>query len=68
DLVKTLTDGRPAGETQVMMTYIYAQFFDSSGSMDYGRGSAYVVITAMILGVVTIIYLRTTKKAGNVYS
>lgn len=38
ELVLTLTDGRPSGKTEVMMTYVYKQFFGYSGSsaMDWG--------------------------------
>ena len=70
DLVLTLTNGRPAGETEVMMTYIYKTFFGAEGfaAQDYGYGSALTVVTALILGIVTIIYLKTTKKTGEVYS
>lgn len=70
DLVLTLTNGRPAGETEVMMTYIYKTFFGAEGTaaQDYGYGSALTVVTALILGIVTIIYLRMTKKSGEVYS
>ena len=70
DLVLTLTNGRPAGETEVMMTYIYKTFFGAEGmaAQDYGYGSALTVVTAVILGLVTVIYLRMTKKSGEVYS
>ena len=68
DLVLTLTDGRPNNGTEVMMTYIYRRFFEAGASPDYGYGAALTVITAVILGVVTIIYLATTKKSGEVYS
>lgn len=67
DLVLTLTNGR--NNTHVMMTYIYRQFFPDSGSasQNYGFGAALTVVTAVILTIVTLIYLRTTKKTGDVY-
>ena len=70
DLVLTLTNGQPKGETEMMMTYVYKTFFGASGftAQDYGYGSALTVITAIILTIVTIIYLRVTKKSGEVYS
>ncbi len=69
DLVLTLTFGRPSGKTEVMMTYIYKRFFGEAGSsaMDYGFGAALTVVTAIILTIVTLFYLRATKKSSDVY-
>lgn len=69
DLVMTLTNGGPAGQTEVMMTYIYKYFFGAAGmgGKDWGYASALTIVTAAILGVVTLIYLRATKKTENVY-
>ena len=69
DLVLTLTDGKPSGKTEVMMTYIYKQFFSQGGSTakDWGFGAALTVVTAIILSIVTIIYLRSTKKSSDIY-
>lgn len=69
DLVLTLTNGGPSGKTEVMMTYIYKQFFpqQSASAMDYGFGSALTVITALILTAVTLVYLRATKKNSEIY-
>ena len=67
DLVLTFTDGRPNGSTEVMMTYIYKIFFGTGTAMDYGFGAACTFVTAVILAVVTVIYLRTTKKSADVY-
>lgn len=69
DLVLTLTNGNPNGKTEVMMTYIYKQFFGNGGNAakDYGYGAALTVVTAVILTIVTLIYLRTTKKSQEIY-
>ena len=69
DLIMTLTNGGPSGKTEVMMTYIYKQFFGAAGmsGKDWGYASALTIVTASILGIVTIIYLRTTKKTADVY-
>ena len=69
DLVLTLTNGKPSGKTEVMMTYIYKKFFGDGGAsgLDFGYGAALTVVTAVILGIVTLIYLRATKKSGDVY-
>ena len=47
DLVLTLTNGKPSGKTEVMMTYIYKRFFGEAGAsaMDYGYGAALTVVT-----------------------
>lgn len=69
DIVLTLTNGRPTGQTEVMMTYIYKQFFGDKGSsaMDYGYGAALTVITAIILTAVALVYLYVTRKSDDVY-
>jgi len=71
DLVMTLTQGRPDGKTQMMMTYIYYKFFgDSTAGVtagNWGYAAACTVMTAIILALVTIIYLRATKKSADVY-
>ncbi len=69
DLVLTLTNGKPSGKTEVMMTFIYKKFFGESGgsAMDYGYGAALTVVTAIILTIVTLMYLRATKKNSNIY-
>ncbi len=69
DLVLTLTNGKPSGKTEVMMTYIYKRFFGESGgaAMDYGYGAALTVVTAIILTIVTLLYLRATKKGSEIY-
>lgn len=69
DLVLTLTNGKPSGKTEVMMTYIYKKFFGDGGAsgLDFGYGAALTVVTAVILGIVTLIYLRATKKSSDVY-
>ncbi len=69
DLVLTLTNGKPSGKTEVMMTYIYKRFFGEGGSsaMDYGYGAALTVVTAIILTIVTLMYLRATKKNSDIY-
>ena len=69
DLVLTLTNGNPSGKTEVMMTYIYKKFFGDGGAsgLDIGYGAALTVVTAVILGIVTLLYLRATKKSSDVY-
>ena len=68
DLVLTLTNGGPSGKTEVMMTYIYKYFFGQGvAGKDWGYAAALTVVTACILGLVTLVYLRVTKKTEDVY-
>ncbi len=63
DLVISCTNGQPGGKTEVAMTYIYKSFFGKSGrNIEIGYASAMSFVTAIFLGLVTIVYLRATKK------
>ena len=70
DLILVMTNGQPGGSTEVIMTYIFKYFF-SYGQLgrraEYGYGSALSIITAIILAVITIIYLRWSKKMKDIY-
>jgi len=70
DLVLVLTNGQPAGSTEVVMTYIYKYFFSTdslSGSIaQYGYASSMAVVTAGIIGIITVLYLRLSRKLKNV--
>lgn len=65
--VLLLTNGGPAGSTDVVMLRIYKQFFDSALVPQYGYGSAMGVVTTFVIGILTVIYLRISKKADSVY-
>lgn len=67
DEVLVLTDGRPNGKTEVMMTYIYKQFFQNASAKDYGYGSALTIVTAIILAVLTVVYLKATRESSDAY-
>lgn len=71
DLVLVLTNGQPGGSTEVVMTYIYKYFFStdaiSSGLPQYGYASSMSVVTALMIGILTVIYLRLSKKMSNIY-
>jgi raffinose/stachyose/melibiose transport system permease protein len=69
DLILVMTDGRPDGTTEVMMSYIYKQFFSTGmgRANNYGYASVMIIMTALILSVVTVMYLRTTKKGSEIY-
>ena len=65
--VMLLTNGGPAGSTNVVMNYLYQLYFETDGvTAQYGYASALGIITTVIIGVVTFIYLRLTRKADEV--
>ena len=69
DLVLSLTKGGPGTDTSMMMTYIYGLFMGEAGvgKGNWGYAAACTVVTAIILGLVTIVYLRVTKKSSEIY-
>lgn len=70
DLILVLTNGAPGGSTEVVMTYIFKYFFsygdNAARDVQFGYASAMAVITALILGVVTVIYLRISRKMQEI--
>lgn len=64
--IMVLTGGGPAGATDVMYLYVYRAFFPTQGDTSfvpqYGYGSAVAVVTAVITGIITLIYLRVSRK------
>jgi raffinose/stachyose/melibiose transport system permease protein len=69
DLVLVMTDGRPDGATEVMMSYIYKQFFAPGigRANNYGYAAVMILMTAVILSIITVIYLRTTRKSSEAF-
>ncbi|MDL2319126.1 sugar ABC transporter permease [Eubacteriales bacterium OttesenSCG-928-A19] len=67
DLVLSSTNGMPGGKTEVVMTYIFKYFFGYSGRMtEIGYASAMSVITGILLGIVTFIYLKGSNRLSQV--
>ena len=66
DLILVLTNGAPGGTTEVVMTYIFKYFFsygdNAARDVQFGYASAMAVITAVILGIITLVYLRVSRK------
>lgn len=62
DSVFLITGGGPNKATEVMATYIYKFYFTSGSVPEYGYGAALSFISAILIGIVTIIYLRTSKS------
>lgn len=69
EMVLVLTNGMPGGKTEVVMTYIYKYFFniDGYGSNQYGYASAMSIVTAVLIGIITLLYLRMSKKLSQIY-
>jgi raffinose/stachyose/melibiose transport system permease protein len=70
DVVLVMTNGQPGGTTEVAMTHILKYFFSfsvSGGRRQYGYGAALSIIMGVILAIMTIIYLKSSKRMKNVY-
>lgn len=67
--VMLLTNGGPAGSTDVVMLKIYKLFYmnDSITVPQYGYASALGMITTFVIGILTCLYLTASKKADSVY-
>ncbi|SFB07718.1 ABC-type sugar transport system, permease component [Cohnella sp. OV330] len=70
--IMVLTEGGPIGKTEVMFLYVYKLFFpiSTSGSSDVqqiGYGSAVGFATAVIVGVVTLVYFAASKRLNRLY-
>jgi len=61
DLVKTLTDGGPAGSTEVMFTYLYRFFFEPNAVPQIGYAAALGITASAVVGIVSIGYLRASR-------
>ena len=69
DLILVLTNGAPGGTTEVVMTYIFKYFFQYGEAMtrtQFGYASALAVITAVILAVITLVYLRLSNRMKQI--
>lgn len=63
DLVLASTNGQPGGRTEVVMTYVFKYFFGYSGRrVEVGYASAMAVVTGAFLGIITLIYLKSSNK------
>ena len=70
DLILVLTNGQPGGQTEVVMTYIFKFFFQYGDGAairsQYGYASALSVLTAGVLGVVTLVYLKISARMREI--
>jgi raffinose/stachyose/melibiose transport system permease protein len=70
DVVLIMTNGQPGGTTEVAMTHILKLFFSfsvSGGRRQLGYGAALSIIMGVILAIMTIIYLKSSKRMKNIY-
>lgn len=69
--VMVLTEGGPNNATMVMSLYGYKYFFPVSATESvipqYGYGAAVSVVSAVIAGMVTVIYMKLSKRLDDVY-
>jgi ABC-type sugar transport system permease subunit len=69
--IMVLTEGGPYGKTEVMYLYLYKLFFPvSTGGtsiQQFGYGSAVGFTTAVIVGLITLVYFYISKKLNDVY-
>lgn len=69
DLVLVLTNGQPAGKTEVIMTYIFKYFFSYGSATtipQFGYATACSLVLAVILGGLSGVYLKMTKKSAQI--
>lgn len=68
--IMVLTQGGPGNRSQVMFLYIYTVIFGSSNSsainLQIGYGALLSIVAALIIGLVTAIYLFVSKKLDNI--
>lgn len=62
DSVFLITGGGPNRATDVMATNIYNYYFTSGSIPEYGYGAALSFISSLIIGVITLLYLRMSRK------
>lgn len=69
-VILVLTNGGPNNRTHVMFSYIYQLVFGGAatgGLPQIGYGAVLSILSALIVGVVTLLYLRFSRKMDDVY-
>lgn len=71
NMVLVLTEGGPYNASMVMTLYAYKFFFPISASNSvipqYGYGAALSFVSALIAGIVTVIYLKLSKRLTDAF-
>lgn len=69
--IMVLTEGGPYGKTEVMYLYLFKLLFpvspDAQVQQQLGYGSAVGFATAIIVGIVTMLYFYISKKMNDIY-
>ena len=70
--IMVLTSGGPNNKTEVLYLYIYRLMFpmgDAGGNiaLQYGYGSAVAFATAVLVGIVTVIYLKWSRRMNETF-
>ena len=66
DLILASTNGQPAGQTEVVMTYVFKYFFGYDGrTVEVGYTSAMALVTGVILAAVSAVYMKCSNKIGH---
>ena len=66
DLILASTNGQPAGQTEVVMTYVFKYFFGYDGrTVEVGHASAMALVTGVILAAVSAVYMKCSNKIGH---
>lgn len=69
--IMVLTEGGPAGKTEVMFLYLYKLFFPVGGSgtgtqvQEFGYGSAVAFVSAIIVGMISLIYFYASRRMNR---
>lgn len=64
--ILVLTDGGPNNRSHVMFSYIYKLIFNSSTTPQIGYATMLSVVAALIIGIVTAIYMFVARKLDDV--
>ena len=69
--IMVLTEGGPFNATKVMFLYIYQLYYPMSDSAafrpQYGYGAAVSVVAAAMIGLITMGYMKISKKLDDIY-
>lgn len=67
--ILVLTGGGPNNRTHVMFSYIFQMVFgtsNSAASLQIGYGSVLSILSALIVGLITVLYLQFSKKMDEI--
>jgi len=64
--ILVMTDGGPNNRSHVMFSYIYKLIFGSSTTPQIGYATMLSIVAALIIGIVTAIYMYVSRKLDDV--